>query len=266
MRLVIVLLIGLFACGTVAASEKVDQLAEALQLSQIMEILRKEGQAHRQELDETHLDQKGGSFLEAQVEDIYDTVWMQSQITSALTENLTSVQMDQAILFFESAVGKTVVSLENSARDAISDETIEEMARHAYENEPRDDKFFKLVDEYIQVNDLINQNVQNSLSADFFFFRGLDLEESKDDAELWAQLLAQTTERTEDATVWLYSFLLLAYQPLTEAQMRENIAFSRTDTGRALNKALFTGFDQMFDEISYQLGRAVAHSMRASDL
>lgn len=266
MRFAFLFLVLLISGGPVAASEKVDRLTRAIKLDQVMEILRQEGQAHRQELDETHLDNAGGSFLEAQVEDIYDTKWMQKQISVALTAHLSDSQLDRAILFFETGVGKTVVALENSARAAISDETIEEMARDAYENEPRDTQFFKLVDEYIQVNDLVDQNVQNSLSADFYFFRGLDLATTQDDAELWAELLLQKDLKTAEATTWIYSFLLLAYQPLTEAQLRENIAFSRTETGRAFNKALFDGFDQMFDDISYQLGRAVAQALRASDL
>lgn len=64
----------------------------------------------------------------------------------------------------------------------------------------------------------------------------------------------------------MYSFLLLAYKPLNESQMRENIAFSRTETGRALNLALFDGFDDMIDSISFQLGAAVAQALTASDL
>ncbi len=46
----------------------------------------------------------------------------------------------------------------------------------------------------------------------------------------------------------------------------KNIAFSRTETGQALNEALFQGFDYMIDAISYRMGEAVARAMDASDL
>lgn len=251
---------------SLAASEKAEKLARALHLDQVMEILRYESQQQRVELDETLLDNKGGAFFQAQLDDIYDPVWMQSQITTAFEQKLTDSQLDHAILFFESDLGRTIVSLENSARRAIVDETIEQMARETYESGPRDTTFFRLVDEYIQVNDLVEQNVQGSLSADFSFFRGLDLEAGMDDSELLAELLSQKDTKTAETRIWLYSFLLMAYRPLDEAQLRENIAFSRTDAGRALNAALFSGFDQMFDTISFQMGRTVAQVLDGSDL
>ena len=48
--------------------------------------------------------------------------------------------------------------------------------------------------------------------------------------------------------------------------MRENIAFSRTETGRAVNEAFFDGFDKMYDHIYFQLGQAVSRALSASDL
>ena len=78
--------------------------------------------------------------------------------------------------------------------------------------------------------------------------------------------ILQTDSVTEDTRMWLYSFFLLAYKPLTDSQMRENIAFSRTETGKAINTALFESFNRMFDTIYYQLGQAVAQVLKGSDL
>lgn len=258
---------ALIALATpVLADEKVDRLAQAMQLDQVMEILADEGQDHRRELDETLLDNAGGAFFQAQVEDIYDPIWMREQIKMAFDQGLTDAQLEQATVFFESDLGQTIVALENSARQAISDDAIEEMARDAYEKTARDTVLFELVEEYIQVNNLVEQNVHGSLSADYNFFRGLDSESRSDENELLAELLARQDSMTAETTIWLYSFLLMAYRPLDEAQMRENIAFSRTETGRALNEALFDGFDHVFDSISFRLGEAVAQVLNGSDL
>ncbi|WP_298848315.1 DUF2059 domain-containing protein [uncultured Ruegeria sp.] len=248
------------------ANEKIDRLAQAMHLSQVMEILVQEGQGHREELDDTLLDNTGGAFFETQVKDIYDPLWMQTHLTDAFEAGLSDAQLDQAILFFESELGQTIVALENSARQAMSDQAIEDMAHEAYESAKRDTTRFELIDEYIQANDLIEKNVQGALSSDYNFFRGLDIDSQGDDQELLAELLLGKDSRTEETEAWLYSFLLMAYRPLDEAQMRENIAFSRTETGRALNEALFEGFDRMFNDISFQLGQAVAQTLRASDL
>ena len=81
-----------------------------------------------------------------------------------------------------------------------------------------------------------------------------------------AQLLTEKDNVRRETETWLYSFLLMAYQPLTETQMRENTAFSRTETGRAVNEAFFVGFDRMYDEIYYRLGRAAFQVLNGSDL
>ncbi|MGI9369446.1 MAG: DUF2059 domain-containing protein, partial [Ruegeria sp.] len=189
-------------------------------------------------------------------------------LSGALDKHLSKTQLEQAAIFFESELGQSIISLENSARRAMSDDAIEEMANATYEEIDKKSGYFALVDEYIQVNDLIEQNVQSSISADFNFIRGIadGQGSTSDDRALLSQLLEQKDTTANNTKTWLYSFLLLAYQPLSEAQMRENIAFSRTDTGRALNRALFDGFDDVYDGISYQLGLAVADAMQASDL
>ena len=179
-------------------------------------------------------------------------LWMRARMTDAFEDGMSETQLDQAILFFESDLGQTIIALENSARRAFSDEAIEEMAQEAYENTPKDAVQYELVDEFIQINNLIDLNVQGALSADYNFFKGLDYGPNSDDAELLAQLLSEQEAITADTTTWVYSFLLMAYAPLDEAQLREYIAFSRTETGKALNDALFDGFDRMFDAISFQ--------------
>ncbi|KIC44375.1 50S ribosomal protein L21 [Ruegeria sp. ANG-S4] len=257
-----------FWAAPVIANEKVNRLMSAMQVQDVMEIMGKEGRAQGDELNRTVLNGMGGTFFRTQIEDIYDPVWMQDQMTATIGENMDDGQLEQAALFFESDLGQTIVSLENSARSALMDDAIDEMARDAYRQFDRDTSFFKLIDEYVHVNDLVEQNVQGSLSADFNFYLGMSSGQATpvDGDALLSHLLTQKSEVTEETETWIYSFLLMAYQPLSEAQMRENIAFSRTDTGRALNEALFLGFDDMIDAISYRLGEAVAHAMNASDL
>ncbi|MDX1744195.1 MAG: DUF2059 domain-containing protein, partial [Ruegeria sp.] len=266
MRLIAVILTLFVSTAPLQAEERVDRLLLALQLDQVIDILREEGQILGQNLQETFLDHKGGPVFLDQVDRIYDADKMRLHVEEVFEGTLTDKQLDQAILFFESELGQTLVSLELSARVALSDETIEEMAQDTYKNADRDADLYRLVDEYIQVNNLIEENVQNSISADYNFFRGLNIGAGQNEAELLTQLFGQKDSTTEETRTWLYSFFLLAYKPLSDAQMRENIAFSRTETGKAVNTALFESFDQMFDAIYFQLGEAVAQVLKGSDL
>ncbi|WP_170463721.1 DUF2059 domain-containing protein [Ruegeria arenilitoris] len=266
MRLTAACLSFLLFAVPAAASDRVERLMQALKIEQVVEILRDEGRVQGQELDETFLGNTGGPVFEAQIEEIYAPERMQQQIAETFESRLTDSQMDRAIVFFESEVGQTIVTLENSARLAFADETIKDMAREAYLDSAQDTSLFLLVDEYIEVNDLIDRNVQSSLSSDYNFFRGLSGETGANPEDILAQLLSEKDSVTEETRTWLYSFLLLAYQPLTEAQMRENIAFSRTDTGRAMNEAFFVGFDLIYDQVYFELGQAVSRALSASDL
>lgn len=254
--------------GPLAAGEQVERLMRAMQVSDFMGILSEEGLAQARGMNDTLLGGAGGLYFQAQVEALYDPETMQAQLSRSVESNMTEAQLEQAAIFFESTLGQTIVSLENSARQALSDEAIEEIARASYAQADRETPFFRLVDEYVQVNDLIDKNVEGSLSADFNFYRGLASGQGEfaDEQALLEELLSQRDETRAETTEWMYSFLLMAYQPLTDSQMRENIAFSRTDAGRALNNALFEGFDEVIDGISFQLGAAVAQAMRASDL
>ncbi|WP_170439254.1 DUF2059 domain-containing protein [Ruegeria arenilitoris] len=268
MRLFLALWLVLAGWASAVTADQVDRLTKAMHLSDVMQILRDEGVAQGRELDKSLLDGEGGSFFEAQVEDLYDKAWMQAKIHDALAGGMSEGQLEQAALFFESDLGRAVVSLENSARRTFSEEAIEEMAMAAYREADRDAAYFRLIDEYVEINDLVDRNVRGALQADYNFFRGLADGQgiTGDDGEMLAQLLAQGAQSEQQTREWLYSFLLFAYQPLSEAQLRENIAFSRTEAGQALNDALFAGLDTMFNELSYQLGVTVAQVLQASDL
>lgn len=251
-----------------AAAEPVDRLMQAMRVTEFMQILSEEGHAQGRQINEALLQGSGGTYFQNQVAALYDPDWMTMQLSQSVAEGMTDPQIEQASIFFESELGQTIISLENSARRALTDETVLEVAVLTYEQADRDAPLFRLVDEYVEVNDLVDKNVQGSLSADFQFYRGLASERdgAVDEHGLLEELLMQRDETQEDTKEWIYSFLLLAYHPLEEAQMRENIAFSRTETGKALNDALFKGFDDVINTISYRMGAAAAQAMKASDL
>ena len=269
MRLLIALFLALtLGAGELSANEHVERLAQALHLDDVIEILGQEGAVQGSDLDHALLDGQGGVFFQDQVRGLYDPDWMKDQIRQALVGHMTESQMTQAAIFFESDLGQTIISLENSARRAFADDGVEEIANSTYRQADRSSDRFRLIREYVQVNDLIEQNMQNALSSDYNFFRGVAEGQgtARDDTTILAELLAQQDDTRVETEKWVYSFLLLAYQPLTQSQMRGNIAFSRTDAGQALNLAIFKGFDEMYDVISYQLGQAVAQALGASDL
>ena len=80
------------------------------------------------------------------------------------------------------------------------------------------------------------------------------------------QVWDQEAEIREDTVIWLFSYLTLAYQPLSDEELQLYIDFSSSQYGQALNRALFAGFDRMFAEISRALGFAAGQLSGAQEL
>jgi hypothetical protein len=86
-----------------------------------------------------------------------------------------------------------------------------------------------------------------AMNANYAFYMGLvegdafeeDLTEAGDPADVWSQ----EAEIRADTEEWVYSYLTLAYAPLSDEDIDAYIALSRTAEGRALNRALFGTFD-----------------------
>ncbi|NVK60443.1 MAG: hypothetical protein HWE37_10270, partial [Rhodobacteraceae bacterium] len=80
--------------------------------------------------------------------------------------------------------------------------------------------------------------------------------------EVWSQ----EPETRADTREWLYGYLLMSYGPIADKDLEDYVALSSTEEGKAMNRALFDGFNAMYDEISYALGLAAAQQMMAQDL
>jgi hypothetical protein len=80
--------------------------------------------------------------------------------------------------------------------------------------------------------------------------------------EVWAQ----EEDIRADTTEWVYSFLMMAYQPLTDAELETYIDFTQTEAGKDLTNALFVSFNGMFDDISRALGLASSRFMTTQEL
>jgi hypothetical protein len=161
--------------------------------------------------------------------------------------------------------------LEVAARRALLDDAVEEMSKEAAAIAAMDDTpRYAQLRKFIEINDLVETNVVGSLNSNYAFYVGLmrggafgnDLTEAQILTDVWTQEAEIRTNTTE----WIYSFLNLAYQPASDADLDTYIAFSETEAGKDLNRALFTSFDGVFDDISMALGLASAQQMQGAEL
>ncbi|WP_300030308.1 DUF2059 domain-containing protein [uncultured Roseobacter sp.] len=253
----------------VLADARITVLMDLLRVSEVTAILRSEGLDYAGEIDAEMLNGHGGGFLNQHVGQIYSQSRMDEHIYASLSVGMTSAQADAAIEWFGSDTGSRIVALENAARRAMSDPAVEEAARAAWEqNIDTDDGNAALVVGYMEDLDLITRNVSGTMTSNYQFLLGLSdgglFEQTED--QMLAEVYSQRDEIQADTESWLGAFLLMAYQPVSAEDLDAYMQFSVSDSGRALNAALFEGFDGMFSEISYALGRAVALSAAGNDI
>lgn len=175
------------------------------------------------------------------------------------------------IAFFTSSPGKEIIRLEVTARQAMLDDDVMEAAKEAAaialaDATPRVEVLRRL----IESNDFIEMNVMGAMNSNIAYFKGLFdgavPPGSLSEEELLADVWSRESEIRAYTTEWIYAFLLMAYQPLSEDEIETYIAFSQTDAGRALNRAIFAAFDEMFDEVSFRLGLVSSRFMLGMEL
>ncbi|MEY8830765.1 DUF2059 domain-containing protein [Sedimentitalea sp. XS_ASV28] len=246
-----------------------DDVARVLRLDEVAVILRDEGLRHGADIEADMLGGRGGRYFQDRVAALYDPGRMRAALLGALAETLDDDQMRAVIAFFGTDRGQRILTLENAGRVAMADPAVEELARARYlASAGGDDGHLAEVMRFVEINDLIERNVTSALESNYHFLRGLadggGARMTED--EILTEVLSQQEELRADTTGWIYGFLLMAYQPLERETLRAYSDFSASSAGSALNAALFTGFDRIYNAIFYELGIAVAQAMNGSDI
>lgn len=257
--------------GAAAQTADVDALYEALALDEIVEIMREEGMAYGAQIGADMFGGTPPADWDAIVSRIYDTERMESEVRAALETATAGMDLGPVVDFFTTEPGAGFIDLEVSARRAMLDEEVEQMAKEAAAVAMADQTpLFAQVERFVAANDLVETNVVGALNSTYAFYLGLmdgggfpaDMTESDMLADVWSQepsIRANTEE-------WVYSFLVMAYGPAAPEDLEAYIAFSESEAGQAANRVVFGAFDGMFEGISLALGRAASRFMATQEL
>lgn len=254
------------------AEISVDRLAEVMQLQPLFEVLREEGLAHGEALAADMFPSGGGSQWSDSVSRIYDVARLKGEFTDALAASLASDPAAVARIteFFASGLGQRILGLEVDARRAFLDAAAEEAAQVAADDAAAaKDPKVALLRRMIEAADLLEMNVAGSLSGNLAFMTGVASTGAYGDVptdQLLSDVWAQEDQVRSDTSTWLYSYLGLAYAPLTESELETYVKFWESPAGQHLNGALFAAFDAVFREVSHDLGRAAGRAMQGSDI
>ncbi|AMY69064.1 hypothetical protein [Frigidibacter mobilis] len=253
------------------AAAEAARLVEALQLPALMEIMQREGVAYGEDLRADLFPGQGGAEWTRSVEGIYAPDRLMPLFTQVFDAELEGADTAAMRAFFEAGPGARAVELEIAARRALLDPGVEEAADQQLEEmlagqSPR----LLAIEEFAEANELVEMNVLGGLNANLAFYRGMidggGLPQETSEAQLLADVWSQEDTIRTETRDWLYSYLALAYAPMSDAELQAYADFSRGPAGRALNRALFAGFDAVFARVSYELGLGAARYLAGQDI
>lgn len=265
--------LALGLAGPLVAQEpdRIEPLYQALGLPELVGIMREEGIGYGADLETDMFPGQGRAAWAAMVSGIYDTGRMEAAVREGLAAELSDLEIAPILDFFQSEAGERIVALEISARRALLEDEVEETARLGWmELEAEGGPRWSLISEFAEVNDLVESNVAGALTSNYAFYIGLidgrafDFELTEE--EVLSDVWSQEQEIRESTIDWVYSFTSLAYQPLSDEEMRAYVDFAASPAGQALNAALFSAFNEMFRAISRDLGLGAARFLSGQDI
>lgn len=248
-------------------------LADLMRMDETFAIMAEEGRAHGTEIEAGSFPGRGGAGWAATVARIYDTERMRTRFLAVFAEALKNdpAAIEAASRFFGSDLGQRILTLELDARRAMIDDDVSEAAEVTAEKmKAARDPRLRLVRKMIEAADLVEMNVAGALSANLAFARGmaetLPSARSQPAEDMLSEIWGQESGIRASTTTWLYSYLVMAYAPLSDAELQSYVDFWAAPEGKAVNAALFAAFDAAFVPISEELGQAVGAMSQSRDI
>lgn len=254
-----------------AALQDARGLLKQIGMYDLLPIIREEGINYAAEMETDMFPGSGGGAWISAVERIYDINRMDAVVTERFAEAIEDADIAPLIAFFESDLGKEIVSLEISARRAMLDPSVENMSNEMVDIMRRDEEArLGVLGGFIEANQLLETNIVGALNSNLAFYKGLkeggafeaDISEEQMLTDVWEQ----EPDIRESTTEWIFAYLALAYQPLSDADIEVYTSLSKTPAGSEFNRALFAAFDTLFVDISWDLGVAAAQFMAGEDI
>lgn len=263
-----VALVSLALPAAAATEDELDQLYEAMGIPELIALMGEEGRQQAGDIETDMLGGRGGAAWQAAVGRIYDEARMAAAFRIDFDAMLGDLDIAPLLEFYATETGEQIVALELAAREAFLDPATEAAAEEAVREMRLDDPDrADLLADFVAKNDLVDLNVMGGLNSSLAFYEGLsaggfDMSQSEIMEEVWSQ----EPFIRDDTSTWIHAYLGLAYDPLTDEELEAYFELTQTQAGRALNRALFEGFDRVFVEISRDLGVTAAGFSLGEDL
>ena len=269
MRYLFLTFIFVICTARPSVSETYEQLFAALNLEEIVSVIRQEGMEEAEATSEIYLKNIKQDNFRSSINELYSIELMQSKITAGLRAALSETDAQSALAFYQTPLGVLVSKLETTARLAISDDEVEEMAvSTAAKALQSGDSRAKVLQKAVTDMKLTEYNLSGAFSTRFAFLSGLaEAEELGITQDQIIALIAQDNDDLRDEIdKWVLGYVFMTYKPLSDEQLTRYLDFQMSAIGEELNRALFEVFNDLSVQNAGQLGKLLAFSIQARQL
>lgn len=257
----LILFLILPGIAVAASPAELDRLRAAFGTGELMAILSEEGMEQAETLRDDMFPGRGGVGWTRVAAGIYAADRLEAVFAEEFDAEMAETDVTPLLDFYASETGARVTTLEVSARRAIMAEDVEAAARAAWD-EMREDgsRRSEQLIAFADLNGLIDRNVTGALNASLAFYNGLTANDAFEmsEQEILSEVWGSAAEIREDTEGWVFGYMALAYEPMSDEDFQRYVDIIATPEGRALNRAMFAGFEAVFEDVSYALGRATA--------
>jgi hypothetical protein len=277
LRTALVLMTGFFVVISSLRMAAADDLSRAYLLPELFGIMAAEGRSSVLVEGAIPLQGRALADFERDVSRIYDAERMHAAFVATLTADMEATPdvVQDALEFARTDLGKRVLRLEISARDALLDDEVDQIARMALQNAraaqqgaPAADRL-GMIRARVDANDLVELNVSLGLNTSYAYYQSMMSENAVnglDSEQLLFLVWAQEPEIRIDVEDWIESYFMMAYQPLSDDDLQALIDYVSTPLAQAFNRAMFRAFEVVFGDISVAVGRALGRRLNVEDL
>lgn len=267
-RLVFVLMI--LPVQLAADSSDAGRLLELMRFDQLAEVSREEGiSGNASVLEDFGLTSNEAFWLE-ELDVIFDEGKTEEMFRTSFAKAYNQRSIVDAIAFLGSEAWMRAYDLQIDTSLLLTDPALEEAAvihywEHIENNSPR----VPLIEDLVASTDLVEQNIAGAMNAMLAFNRGMTFVSSDlgyPDEEMIALLYASETELRLEISEWLHAYYLVAYLPLTEADISQQIEFWTSQAGQDISAAMMLSYDVVHNDQSFAVGRALAEILNSPAL
>ncbi len=257
------------ATASVAQSPSASELYDALHMDILVDVIVSEGRDQVRDAAEIYLTGRAAETYVTENVALYDPDEIKRHLIDGLSSGLSADDLAVAVAFFKTETGAYAAKLEASARQAISDQGVEDHAKAmASDAVARGVERIDILETAIADMDLVEMNLAGAMTAQYQFLMPLsDVKDlGLDQAAVLTMIQEGQDALSQSILEWLVAFLYMAYAPLDDEQLSTYLTYQTSPNGASLNKVLFDVFNAIDRDMSAAMGVSLAQSLQSKEI